>query len=235
MKQPAALRPPAAARSVFGARLALAERFADILVGAGVERGLVGPRESGRIWDRHLLNCAVVAESVPPSSLLYDVGSGAGLPGLALAIARPDLDVVLVEPLERRVVFLEETVALLGLPRVRVLRARAEQLDPPGADVVTARAVAPLSRLAGWCLPLVRPGGALLALKGGRAAEELTAAEPELRRLGATAWTIEAMGSDVLEEATTVVRIVAGAAPTAQRAAPRPGVAARPDVAEGRR
>ena len=235
MKQPASSRPPAAASAVFGARLALAERYADLLVGAGVDRGLVGPRESGRIWDRHLLNCAVVAGSVPPASLLYDIGSGAGLPGLALAIARPDLDVVLVEPLERRVDFLRETVAVLGLPQVRILRARAEHLDPPGADVVTARAVAPLSRLAGWCLPLVRPGGVLLALKGGRASAELAAAEPELRRLGATAWTIEKMGLDVLEEATTVVRIVAGEAPTAHSAAARRGVAPGRRVAKGRR
>lgn len=207
----AAPAPPSAAAVIFGDRLPLAMRYAELLVGVGVERGLVGPRESARIWDRHLLNCAVLAPRLPRAALVYDVGSGAGLPGLAVAIVRPDLDVVLVEPLERRAEFLTETVSLLGLPRVRVIRARAEQLDPPGADVVLARAVAPLTRLAGWCLPLLRPEGVLLALKGRRATTEMTAAEPTLRHLGATAWTVEQMGLDVLAEPTTMVRVTAGA------------------------
>jgi len=202
----------AAAAEVFGSQLPLAERYADVLIGAAVRRGLLGPREAGRIWERHLLNCAVVSTAVPTGAVLYDVGSGAGLPGMAIAIARPDLDVVLIEPLQRRADFLGEAVSSLALPRVRVLRARAEDLDPGRADVVTARAVAPLSRLAGWCLPLLREGGLLLALKGSRAQQEVAAAEAELRRLAATAWTVEQMGLDLLVEPTTVVRVTAGAA-----------------------
>ena len=195
---------------MFGAALPDAVRYAGLLVGAGVDRGLIGPREAGRIWERHLLNCAVVAEGIPSGSLVCDVGSGAGLPGLALALARPDLSVLLVEPLERRAEFLLEAVALLGLDQVRVARKRAEEMGPLAADVVTARAVAPLGKLAGWCLPLVRSGGTLLALKGARAADELAAAESVLRRTGATAWRIQQMGLDVLEHPTTVVVVTAG-------------------------
>jgi 16S rRNA (guanine527-N7)-methyltransferase len=207
------------AAQVFGAALPVAVRFADLLVGPGVERGLIGPRETARIWERHLLNCAVVAEGIPEGAAVCDVGSGAGLPGLPLALVRPDLSVLLVEPLERRAEFLREAVELLGLRRVRVVRKRAEEMGPLTADVVTARAVAPLGKLAGWCLPLVRPGGTLLALKGARAAEELAAAESVLRRTGATAWRIQQMGLDVLEHPTTVVVVTAGDAARATRAA----------------
>jgi 16S rRNA (guanine527-N7)-methyltransferase len=207
------------AAQVFGAALPVAVRFADLLVGPGVERGLIGPRETARIWERHLLNCAVVAEGIPDGAAVCDVGSGAGLPGLPLALVRPDLSVLLVEPLERRAEFLREAVELLGLRRVRVVRKRAEEMGPLTADVVTARAVAPLGKLAGWCLPLVRPGGTLLALKGARAAEELAAAESVLRRTGATAWRIQQMGLDVLEHPTTVVVVTAGDAARATRAA----------------
>ena len=195
---------------MFGAALPKAVRYADLLVGPGVDRGLIGPREAGRIWERHLLNCAVVGEGIPEGAAVCDVGSGAGLPGLALALARPDLSMLLVEPLERRAAFLQEAVELLGLGQVRVTRKRAEEIDPLVADVVTARAVAPLGKLAGWCLPLVRPGGTLLALKGARAAAELAAAESVLRRTGATAWRIQQMGLDVLEQPTTVVVVTAG-------------------------
>ncbi len=197
---------------MFGTGLATAMRYADLLVGSGTDRGLIGPREHERIWDRHLLNCAVLAEGIPAEAVVYDVGSGAGLPGLALAIARPDIDLVLVEPLERRAAFLVEAIEVLGLDRVRVARSRADDLAGPVADVVTARAVAPLDRLARWCLPLVRAGGSLLAMKGARAEAELTAAEPVLRHLGATAWRIEIMGLDVLEQPTTVVVVTAGPA-----------------------
>jgi 16S rRNA (guanine527-N7)-methyltransferase len=207
------------AAQVFGAALPVAVRFADLLVGPGVERGLIGPRETARIWERHLLNCAVVAEGIPDGAAVCDVGSGAGLPGLPLALVRPDLSVLLIEPLERRAEFLQEAVELLGLRRVRVVRKRAEEMGPLAADVVTARAVAPLAKLAGWCLPLVRPGGTLLALKGARAAEELAAAESVLRRTGATAWRIQQMGLDVLEHPTTVVVVTAGDAARATRAA----------------
>jgi 16S rRNA (guanine527-N7)-methyltransferase len=203
-------RPPDVAVKVFGSALSGASRYAELLVGAGVDRGLIGPRETSRIWERHLLNCAVVAAGIPPGASVVDVGSGAGLPGLVLALVRPDLSMLLVEPLERRAEFLQETVETLGLTQVQVVRTRAEELGPIAADVVTARAVAPLGKLAGWCLPLLRSGGTLLALKGARAADELGAAEPVLRRMGATAWRIATMGLDVLEHPTTVVVVTAG-------------------------
>jgi 16S rRNA (guanine527-N7)-methyltransferase len=215
--------PPPEARAVFGSGLATAMRYADLLVGAGIDRGLIGPREAERVWDRHLLNCAVLAEGVPAGAEVCDIGSGAGLPGLALAIARPDIDVLLVEPLERRAAFLAEAVEYLGLVRVGMARSRAEDLAAPAADVVTARAVAPLDRLARWCLPLVRPGGSLLAMKGLRAPAELAAAEPVLRHLGATAWQIRTMGLDVLEHPTTVVVVTAGPSAVDPDGRPVPG------------
>ena len=176
--------PPASARAAaerwFGDRLPLAIAYARLLVTDGVMRGLIGPREAPRIWERHLLNCAALAELIPPDARVVDVGSGAGLPGIVLAVARPDVSVILVEPLARRTAFLEEAVAALGLDRTTVVRARAEELVPirgrpriDRADVVTARAVAPLDRLTAWCLPLVADGGRLLALKGESAAEEV--------------------------------------------------------------
>ena len=206
--------PPAAER-IFGAALPLAIRYAGLLVGAGVDRGLLGPREAERIWPRHLLNCAVVEKAVPADARLVDVGSGAGLPGLVLAVLRPDLSVTLVEPLERRAAFLREAVELLELGHVEVRRARAEELPAGLADVVTARAVAPLDRLAAWCLPLLAPGGRLLALKGDRAGAELADATPVLRRLGTTDATVRRMGLDVLDDPTTVVIVTAGGRPRA--------------------
>lgn len=165
-----------AGSSVFGPALPLALRYEQWLADAGVERGLLGPREAGRLWERHLLNSAVVGALLRPGESVVDVGSGAGLPGIPLALACPDCTFVLLEPLARRAAFLEEVVADLGLgPRVRVVRGRAEDHDGR-YDVAVARAVAPLDRLAGWCLPLLRPGGRLLALKGERAAEEVAAA-----------------------------------------------------------
>lgn len=161
------------------------------------------------MWERHLLNCAVVAPAIPASAQVADVGSGAGLPGLVLAIIRPDLAVCLVEPLLRRATFLEEVVGRLGLTGVQVRRDRAEALHGQLlVDVVTARAVAPLERLATWCLPLVRPGGVLLALKGDRAQDELASAQPALPRLGAESWTVDEMGSGVVDPPVRVVRIV---------------------------
>jgi 16S rRNA (guanine527-N7)-methyltransferase len=194
---------------VFGDRYQLAVGYEEIVRTDGVHRGLVGPREADRMWERHLLNCAVVAPAVPPGSHVVDVGSGAGLPGLVLAILRPDLTICLVEPLLRRATFLGEVVERLGLTGVEVRRARAEDLAGDlDADVVTARAVAPLDRLARWCLPLVRPGGVLLALKGARAQEELAAAEFILPGLGATSWTVEIHGVGVVDPPVRVVRIV---------------------------
>jgi 16S rRNA (guanine527-N7)-methyltransferase len=189
---------------VFGDRLPLAERYVDLLASAGVERGLIGPREVPRLWERHVLNCAVVVPRVPMEASVADVGSGAGLPGLVWAIARPDLTVTLIEPLLRRTVFLEEAVEALELDRVRVLRARAEDVDER-FDVVTARAVAPLEKLAGWCLPLVRPGGVLLALKGRTAEEEVASSRVALHKMGATDIVVSSHGD--LQVPTTVVEV----------------------------
>jgi len=189
---------------VFAERLSLVERYVDLLTTAGVARGLIGPREAPRLWERHILNCAVVLPRVPTDATVADVGSGAGLPGIVWAIARPDLTVTLIEPLLRRTVFLEEVVAELGLERVTVLRARAEEVRE-NFDVVTARAVAPLEKLAGWCLPLVRRGGVLLALKGQRAEEEVASSQVSLRKMGATDIVVSSYG-DLLVP-TTVVEV----------------------------
>jgi len=196
--------PPPEAAGVFASRLPLAERFVAILADAGVERGLIGPREVPRLWDRHVLNSAWVVPRVPEGASVADVGSGAGLPGLVWAVARPDLSVTLIEPLLRRTVFLEETVALLGLDNVRVLRARAEEVHET-FEIVTARAVAALDKLARWCLPLVAPGGSMLALKGSRAQLEVEEASPTLRRLGARSIVVTSYGD--AEIPTTVVEV----------------------------
>lgn len=199
--------PPPAAAALFGAALPAAERYAALLAGAGVERGIIGPGEAGRIWDRHLLNCAAVADLVPARCLLADLGSGAGLPGIVLALLRPEADIVLVESLARRAAFLTEVVADLGLPRVRVLRGRAEELTGQvRADIVTARAVAPLGRLAGWAVGLCRPGGTVLAIKGAGAAAELARDRPALRLLGVTDIAVTEVGSGKVDPPATVVR-----------------------------
>ena len=205
-----------ASRKVFGDRLALAGRYAELLGTDGVVRGLIGPRETERLWDRHLLNCAVLAELVQDAAYVIDVGSGAGLPGIVLAIARPDLSVTMVEPLARRTAFLTEAVEELGLAgSVEVLRGRAEEfVSGPGAglagsaDVVTARAVAPIDRLAGWCLPLARVGGRLLALKGSTAAEEVAEHRAVVERLGGGTPEVRRCGVGVLDQPATVVEIV---------------------------
>ena len=192
---------------VFGDRLPLALSYEKYLATAGVERGLIGPREVQRLWDRHLLNSAALLPLVADGAEVAYVGSGAGLPGVVLAIARPDLIVTLIEPLLRRSVFLEEVRSELGLDNVTVVRGRAEQLSRQlHCDVVTARAVAPLDRLAGWCLPLVRPGGTLLALKGTAVANEVQAAAGALRRAGAVSWDVQGIASPG-GTPTTVVRV----------------------------
>ncbi|MEP6559801.1 MAG: 16S rRNA (guanine(527)-N(7))-methyltransferase RsmG [Nakamurella sp.] len=160
---------------VFGARLDLARSYVRALCTDGVIRGLIGPREPARLWTRHVLNSAAVAELIGQGVTVVDIGSGAGLPGIPVAIARPDLRLTLVEPLERRVRFLLEIVDALGLTNCRVIRGRAEDViaQAGGADVVTSRAVAPLHRLVAWSAPLIRDDGLLLAMKGSSAAEEL--------------------------------------------------------------
>jgi 16S rRNA (guanine527-N7)-methyltransferase len=184
--------------------------YAEMLAGPGVERGLLGPRELERLWERHLLNSAAVAAAVPDGVGVLDVGSGAGLPGIPLALVRPDLRVTLVEPLLRRATFLGEACELLGLDRVDVRRARAEVLPRGAADVVVARAVAPLKRLLGWTLPLLRPGGRLVAMKGRSADAELDAAGATLARLGARSWDVRDLLLPGDLEATRAVVVVAG-------------------------
>ncbi|MER5332625.1 16S rRNA (guanine(527)-N(7))-methyltransferase RsmG [Micromonospora sp. NPDC002717] len=205
-----------AARTLFGDRIDLAAAYAELLVTDGVVRGLIGPREAPRIWDRHLLNCAAVAERIPEGSTVLDVGSGAGLPGLVLAIARPDLTVTLIEPLARRTSFLIEAVQQLGLAKtVRVFRGRADEaatgstgVGPLSGDVVTARAVAPLDRLSTWCLPLAVPGGRLIALKGASAADEIAEHAETVARLGGGEPEMHRCGEGIIDPPTTVVEIV---------------------------
>jgi 16S rRNA (guanine527-N7)-methyltransferase len=213
--------PPSAGKVFAPGRLELAERYAELLATDGVVRGLIGPREGARLWERHLLNCAVLGELVPPGATVCDIGSGAGLPGLVLAIARPDLTVTLVEPLLRRTTFLQEVVTELGLGGVEVLRSRAEGLHGVRTfDVVTSRAVAPLDRLLAWSMPLVAPPGALVAMKGSSAAEEIVAAEAVLRRLGCAAPEVHSVGANVADSPSTAIR-VAWAEPARVRL-PRP-------------
>lgn len=202
---------PEVAAEVFGEHLSTARRFVDLLCDSGVTHGLIGPREVPRIWERHVLNCAVVQELVPESVDVIDVGSGAGLPGLAVAIRRPDCTVHLVEPMLRRTTWLTEAVDQLGLANVEVHRGRAEEWwDRLAAPVVTARAVARLSRLGAWSLPLLEPRGTLLALKGASAAEELEQDRPDLERLGMVSADVVQVGPAELEQPTTVVRCRVG-------------------------
>lgn len=197
-----------AADVVFGDRIDMARDFVKHLATSGIERGLLGPREVPRLWGRHVLNCAVVARLMEQGASVVDVGSGAGLPGLAIAIARPDLELHLVEPLERRVTWLDEVVADLGLDNVTVHRARAEQVaGKVSGRYVTARAVSALSTLAGWTLPLTTPRGEVLAIKGRSAAEEIEKARKVIRKLGGDTAEMITVGADLLDEPTTVVRI----------------------------
>ncbi|CAM4002056.1 16S rRNA (guanine(527)-N(7))-methyltransferase RsmG [Helcobacillus massiliensis] len=258
------LAPPAEHRALaeelFGRNLPLAERYARLLQTKGAEQGLIGPREVDRIWERHVLNCALMvraletpqgadgaaasdgsaassgsgtsaesadsAAALPePVRTLADVGSGAGLPGLVLAIARPDIDITLIETMQRRCIWLEETLEDLAaldeedfvgtqLPQVTVVRARAEELHGEQEfDVVTARAVAALDKLAKWTLPLVRVGGRLVALKGQSAPQEIEKAQKTLQRLGGENARIELIRAEGIEVPTTVVSVDVTARP----------------------
>ena len=180
------------------------ESYANWLATEGVIRGLIGPREVERIWDRHLANCAALVELIPSGASVIDIGSGAGLPGLVVAIVRPDCQVTLIEPLLRRSEFLQEVATDLGLTNVTVVRARAEQVKDRKANVVTARAVAPLERLLGWAMPLVAPGGELLAMKGSNAAQEITDAQG---KLGKYQVEIHRVGQAIVDPPTTIVRV----------------------------
>ena len=203
---PASLRPTA--ERLFGDRLELAERFHALLAEQGPERGLIGPREVERLWERHLLNCALMADAVAPGTrTLADIGSGAGLPGVVLAIVRPELEVTLIETMQRRTTWLEEVDAELGLG-LEVVRARAEELHGERTfQVVTARAVAALDKLARWSLPLVEEEGVLLAMKGSSAAEEVERAHKVLAKLGGEDPNITRYGMGEVEVPTTVVQV----------------------------
>ena len=182
------------------------ERYAHWLETAGIERGLMGPRETGRIWDRHIANCAVVQELIKPETSVIDIGSGAGLPGLVLAIVRPDIHMTLVEPLLRRCEFLNEVIQDLGLAsRVTVRRGRADEMKGLTAWVVTSRAVAPMAKLVSWSLPLVKNGGEILAIKGLSAQTEIDDAGKVLKNRTAE---IVQCGAGIVDPLTTVVRVI---------------------------
>ncbi|MDY3127708.1 MAG: 16S rRNA (guanine(527)-N(7))-methyltransferase RsmG [Corynebacterium sp.] len=190
---------------VFGTRFDLAQQYHDLLATDGSTRGFIGPREVPRLWERHLVNCAVIAEVMPEGARVVDVGSGAGLPGIPLAIARPDLDITLIEPLLKRSVFLGEAKEKLQLDNVTVIRGRAEE-EPvkkqvAGADIVTSRAVAPLGKLAKWSLPLVRKGGEMIAMKGESVHEELARDAAEIKRAGGGKAKVEVVNG------TTIIRV----------------------------
>jgi 16S rRNA (guanine527-N7)-methyltransferase len=196
------------AAALFGPRLDLAQRYAEVLAGAGVERGLLGPREVDRLWDRHLLNSAAVSELLDPGERIVDIGSGAGLPGLPLAIARPDLEIVLLEPLLRRSDFLREVVAELGLP-VDVVRGRAEEpwvREQIGEkDAAVSRAVAALDKLTKWSMPLLRTGGRMVAIKGEQAPDEVRQHRRVMEATGAVDVRVVTCGANYLRPPATVV------------------------------
>ncbi|MFN8087651.1 MAG: 16S rRNA (guanine(527)-N(7))-methyltransferase RsmG [Mycobacterium sp.] len=216
--------PPAQAVDVFGDRLDLAMGYAEMLATAGVERGLLGPREVERLWDRHILNSVAVGELIPASARVLDIGSGAGLPGIPLAIARPDLSVALVEPMLRRTDFLAEVVVGLGLD-VTVRRGRAEDKtvrdDLGDADAVVSRAVAALDKLTGWCLPLLRVGGRMLALKGERADDEVAEWGAAMSALGAVNVAVMRCGVNYSNPPVTVVSAERGERAPARRRSTR--------------
>lgn len=204
------------AEGFFGDRFPLAMAYATLLRTDGIDHGLIGPHEGDRLWSRHLLNCAVLREVVEPAHRVADVGSGAGLPGIPLAIAVPGLHVTLIEPLERRAAFLAAAVLSLGMSdQLDVARARAE--DCPDLrvtfDVVTARALAPVSGLLGWTVPLAKVGGRVIAMKGAKVREELTAARRELRRYGVQEWRVHSLGQGIVDPPTTVVEFDVGEQP----------------------
>lgn len=200
---------PDAAKRLFGDRLELAVAYWESLVSEGQKRGMIGPREVPKLWSRHILNCAVLQELIPHGATVVDIGSGAGLPGIPVAIARPDLNVILVESMLRRTTYLQEFAESTGID-VRVLRGRAEDravVDAVGsADVVTSRAVAALPALLGLSMPLLRHDGLMLALKGSTAAEEIEAAADAARKCGAADLMVRECGVGIVDEPTIVVQ-----------------------------
>jgi len=218
--------PPPEAAALFGDGLDRAERYARILAGAGVERGLIGPRETDRLWDRHLLNSAALAELMDPAEKIADIGSGAGLPGIPLALARPDLRVTLIEPLLRRSDFLREVIDDLGVD-VAVVRGRAEEQavrQPVGEmDAVVSRAVASLDKLTRWSAPLLRSGGRMLAIKGERAAGELDEHRRVMESLGVVDARVVTCGRAFLDPPATVIIARRGESVPAHRRSTRAG------------
>ena len=192
------------AEQYFGADLSIIDGYVQLLTTRGIERGIIGPREAPRVWERHVLNCAVVTPRLAAGASVADVGSGGGLPGLVWAIARPDVSMTLIEPLLRRTTFLSEVVEELGLSNVSVHRGRADEVSER-FDVVTARAVAELGKLGTLCLPLVKPGGVMLALKGQSAAAEVELWTETLQSLGATDIVVASYGDSPTP--TTVVEV----------------------------
>ena len=217
---------PPSAQGVFPHLLPLAEQFADLLSREATVRGLIGPREVPRLWDRHILNCAVITDLMPEGSTVCDLGSGAGLPGLALAIRRPDLQVTLVEPLLRRTTFLDLATSTMELTNVSVHRGRAEELHGEAVfDVVTSRAVAPMDRLARWSMPLVNGGGLFLAMKGATAEQEVESAARIIDRLGGVDPQVVSVGEEWVSPPVTVVRIrKSGTARQSRQSGGHPGV-----------
>ncbi len=200
-----------AVKGFFGDSYPVVARFADLLADQGVRRGLIGPREVPILWERHLLNSATVVPFLPASGRVIDIGSGAGLPGVVIAAMCPHLDVVLVESMERRTDWLSEVVAELALSNASVRRARAEELHGKlRAEVVTARAVAPLDRLVRWAMPLLGVGGTLLALKGASAQAEVQTAAARIRSLGGAAAEVLRASTIAGADGTTIVRVVRG-------------------------
>lgn len=227
----AAPAPPAEAERVFADRLPLAVRYAELLATTGTSHGLIGPRETPRLWERHLVNCAVMHPLLTPGSAVADIGSGAGLPGLVLAVVRPDLEVHLIEPLLRRTTWLETAVSELGLHNVRIHRGRADEVALQ-VPAVTARAVASLDKLVAWSFPLLEPGGRLLALKGEAAARELTEARDLLQAWGVTHAELQVLGEGEISDA---VRVIVVERPEQLGQAPRqPGRAPGTEPGAGR-
>jgi 16S rRNA (guanine527-N7)-methyltransferase len=199
---------PRAAEALFGSGMDRAQRYAEMLAGAGVERGLLGPREVDRLWDRHILNSAAVAELLGPEERIADIGSGAGLPGIPLALARPDLRLTLIEPLLRRSEFLREVVDDLGL-EITIVRGRAEdrsvRQQVGEMDAVVSRAVASLDKLTKWSVPLLRHDGRMVAIKGKRAEKEIRAHRRVMAALGAVDVKVMRCGADYLDPPATAV------------------------------